>query len=69
MENVWTYFEVLVPSIGVGLVFWFAMRAIFRADRNERAAEAQVRKDASQQALHPNHESADGSAHSAPSPR
>lgn len=69
MENFWTYFEVLVPSIGVGLVFWFAMRAIFRADRNERAAEAQVRKDASQQALHRNHESPDGSANSARSPR
>ncbi len=69
MENFWTYFEVLVPSIGVGLVFWFAMRAIFRADRNERAAEAQVRKDASQQALHRSHETAERSAHSAPSPR
>jgi hypothetical protein len=45
MENFWTYFEVLAPSIGVGLVFWFAMRAIFRADRKERASEAAVRQD------------------------
>ncbi|MCL6421823.1 hypothetical protein Bequi_00235 [Brachybacterium sp. JHP9] len=29
----------LVPSIGVGLLFWFAMRAILRADRREREAE------------------------------
>lgn len=43
MENFWTYFEVLAPSIGVGLIFWFAMRAIFRADRRERAMEAKVR--------------------------
>jgi hypothetical protein len=28
----------LVPSVGVGLLFWFAMRKIVRADRNERAA-------------------------------
>ncbi|MBO0595435.1 hypothetical protein I2485_10720 [Nesterenkonia sp. E16_7] len=49
MENFWTYFEVLAPSIGVGLVFWLAIRAIFRADRNERAAEAQVRDEASDQ--------------------
>ncbi|MBD5786693.1 hypothetical protein IF650_10930 [Cellulosimicrobium terreum] len=28
----------LVPSIGVGVLFWLAMRAIVRADRNERAA-------------------------------
>ncbi|MCH8561028.1 hypothetical protein LTH96_12740 [Nesterenkonia sp. LB17] len=51
MENFWTYFEVLAPSIGVGLVFWLAIRAIFRADRNERAAEIQVREEASQQGV------------------
>lgn len=28
----------LVPSIGVGLLFWFAIRAIISADRRERAA-------------------------------
>ena len=46
MENFWTYFEVLAPSIGVGLVFWLAIRAIFRADRNERAGENEVREEA-----------------------
>lgn len=45
MENFWTYFEVLAPSIGVALIFWFVIRAIFRADRNERAAEAQIREE------------------------
>lgn len=43
MEDFWTYFSVLAPSVVVGLIFWLAMRAIFRADRNERAAEAQAR--------------------------
>lgn len=28
----------LTPSVGVGLLFWFAMRKIFRADRHERDA-------------------------------
>jgi flagellar biosynthesis/type III secretory pathway M-ring protein FliF/YscJ len=28
----------VTPTILVGLLFWFAMRAIFRADRTERAA-------------------------------
>jgi len=45
MENLWPYFEVLAPSVGVGLIFWFALRSIFRADRNERAAEAQIREE------------------------
>jgi hypothetical protein len=40
----------LVPSLGVGLLFWFAMRAIVRADSAERAAiarleSAQVRQE------------------------
>jgi len=28
----------LTPSVGVGLLFWFAMRKILRADRHEREA-------------------------------
>ncbi|WP_061961577.1 hypothetical protein [Demequina flava] len=32
----------VIPSIGVALIFWFAMRAVVRADRNERAALAQI---------------------------
>ncbi|WP_084125526.1 hypothetical protein [Demequina sp. NBRC 110054] len=31
----------VIPSIGVGLLFWFVMRTIIRADRNERAAIAE----------------------------
>lgn len=50
MENFWTYFEVLAPSLGVALIFWFVIRAIFRADRNERAAEAQVRHEHAERA-------------------
>jgi hypothetical protein len=30
----------IVPTICVGLLFWFVMRAILRADRVERAAQA-----------------------------
>ncbi|EYR62128.1 hypothetical protein N866_11575 [Actinotalea ferrariae CF5-4] len=30
----------LAPSVGVGLIFWLAMRKIIHADRNERAAQA-----------------------------
>lgn len=32
----------IIPSIGVGLLFWYAMRAVVRADRNERAALAEA---------------------------
>ncbi len=30
--------SAIVPSLGVGLVFWFAMRAVIHADRREREA-------------------------------
>lgn len=32
----------VTPTIVVGLIFWFAMRAIIRADRAERQAYADV---------------------------
>ncbi|UZN04024.1 hypothetical protein [Cellulomonas sp. S1-8] len=32
----------LLPSVGVGLIFWFAMRAIINADRAERQAVARM---------------------------
>jgi flagellar biosynthesis/type III secretory pathway M-ring protein FliF/YscJ len=31
-----------VPTICVGLLFWFIMRGIIRADRTERAAQARI---------------------------
>ncbi len=37
----------LTPSVGVGLLFWFVMRAVLGADRRERAAMAELdREDA-----------------------
>ncbi|MCC2336523.1 hypothetical protein [Cellulomonas wangsupingiae] len=35
----------LLPSVGVGLIFWFAMRAIINADRSERQALARMDGD------------------------
>lgn len=34
----------LVPSIGVGLLFWYAVRAMVRADARERAAVAAMER-------------------------
>lgn len=35
----------LIPSIGVGLLFWFVMRAVLRADRREREALARIDRE------------------------
>lgn len=64
MESFWTYFEVLAPSVGVALLFWFAIRAIFRADRKERAMEAKIREEVVQQHTDPED---DGDAQGSPS--
>jgi uncharacterized protein (DUF2062 family) len=42
MSEFWPAVGALIPSIGVGVLFYFAMRAIVRADRNERAALARL---------------------------
>lgn len=39
------YVAVLLPSVAVGLIFYFVMRAIFAADRAERAAMSRAEED------------------------
>ena len=46
MDNLW--FNVIysvTPTILIGLVFWFIMRNIIRADRNERASYADIERE------------------------
>lgn len=40
------YIAVLLPSVVVGLIFWFAMKSIFNADKSERQAEARAQSEA-----------------------
>ncbi|WP_162943586.1 hypothetical protein [Arthrobacter celericrescens] len=40
------YIAVLAPSVVVGLLFWFAMKSIFNADKAERQAEARAQREA-----------------------
>ncbi|MDM7855369.1 hypothetical protein [Cellulomonas alba] len=48
MNGLLTALAALIPSIGVGLLFWYAMRAVVNADRTER--EALARMDAAERA-------------------
>lgn len=34
--------EALAPTVVVGLIFWYVMRAVINADRAERRAAAQI---------------------------
>jgi hypothetical protein len=40
----------IIPSIGVALIFWYAMRAVIRADRRERAELARIDAEEARQA-------------------
>lgn len=42
MNPLFTALAALLPSIGVGLLFWFAIRALVNADRTERQALARM---------------------------
>ena len=45
IENFWLNAAYSVtPTILIGLVFWFVMRAILRADRGERDAYADIER-------------------------
>lgn len=44
------YIAVLLPSLVVGLLFWFAMKSIFNADKSERQAEARAQAEAARAA-------------------
>lgn len=46
MDTLWQAVVALVPSVGVGWVFFIAIRSLVRADRNERAAMAKLDRDA-----------------------
>jgi hypothetical protein len=47
------YVAVLLPSIVVGLLFWFAMKSIFNADKAERQAEAKAQEEAEARSASP----------------
>ena len=47
------YVAVLLPSVVVGLIFWFAMKSIFNADKSERQAEARAQAEADENAQAP----------------
>ncbi|WP_411721754.1 hypothetical protein [Mycetocola sp.] len=43
MDNYWlNALWSIIPTLLVGVIFWFVMRAIFHADRDERAAYADL---------------------------
>ena len=42
MRGVLAFLAAVLPSAGVLLIFWFAIRAMLQADRRERSAQARI---------------------------
>ncbi|WP_427016122.1 hypothetical protein ACQCSX_15255 [Pseudarthrobacter sp. P1] len=42
------YLAVIIPSLAVGVLFYFAMKAIFNADRSEREALSRAEQEAAE---------------------
>ncbi len=51
-QDVWSnaIFSV-IPTVVVGLIFWFVMRAIIRSDRSERKVYAKIEEQERARAL------------------
>lgn len=43
--NIGAVLAALLPSVGLGVIFWVVIRAIMNADRTERAALARMDAD------------------------
>lgn len=44
MDRFWTYAAALLPSIGVGYLFYMIIKNLLEGDRNERIAMARMEK-------------------------
>ena len=41
MSGVWPYVAALIPSVGVGFLFWLVIKNMIEGDRKERLAHSQ----------------------------
>ncbi len=41
MSGIWPYIAAVIPSAGVGLLFWLVIKNMIEGDRKERLAHSQ----------------------------
>lgn len=41
MSGIWPYVAAIIPSAGVGLLFWIVIKNMIEGDRKERLAHSQ----------------------------
>ena len=45
MSSFWPYLAALIPSAGVGLLFWIVIKNMVEGDRKERLAHSQWERE------------------------
>ena len=60
MSHIWPYIAALIPSAGVGFLFWLVIKNMIEGDRKERLAHSQWDAERAQDEV-----SKDDSGHSA----
>jgi flagellar biosynthesis/type III secretory pathway M-ring protein FliF/YscJ len=45
MDDFWNAVWSVSPTILVGLIFWFVLRAVIRADRTERDVRSRIERE------------------------
>ena len=45
MNEAWLYVAALIPSIGIGFLFWLVIKNMIEGDRKERLAHSQWERD------------------------
>ncbi len=58
MDSAWAVALAIVPSIGVGFLFYKVLRALLEGDRNERLAHARWEAGQSANIVNPDSDSA-----------
>jgi hypothetical protein len=50
MSDMWGYIAALIPSIGIGFLFWLVIKNMIEGDRKERLAHSQWEREHERQA-------------------
>jgi hypothetical protein len=45
MSSLWPYLAALIPSVGVGFLFWLVVKNMIEGDRKERLAHSQWERE------------------------
>ena len=64
MSGIWPYIAALIPSVGVGVLFWIVIKNMIEGDRKERLAHSQWEREQENSGRNPDGREKQPSKHS-----